>query len=345
MRIYIGIIFLALTYGCNSGETQIIIRETLPFEADLTVSKVVPLDDNSELFRPFRIRNLNDDYVVVSELLPENIFKVFKLPGMNFQYKWGKLGQGPNEFRGIPGDIMTSGDDLIIYDPVLKKLRTFEVKDSSVTHKKDMLLSYKNQLDPLNRIQRMNDTLYFVDYGTSIEKSNTEHVALKPDEEDTLFTFGEYPDSELKEAERYFKFLKTNMSKPDGSLFAAFYLYQNKIKIYNTSGEIVKHIDLIDDHFSSSEETNNIIYREASWSSDDFIYTLGLNSSSEALYENPDSTLKTFIEIFDWNGNQLFRAEFDRLINGFTVSEKYSKIYAYSILEPQKLFVYELPKI
>jgi hypothetical protein len=345
MRIYIGIIFLALTYGCNSGETQIIIRETLPFEDDLIVSKVVPLDDNTELFRPFRIRNLNDDYVVVSELLPENIFKVFKLPGMNFQYKWGKLGRGPNEFSGIPGDIMISGDDLIIYDPVIKKLRTFEVKDSSVIPKKDMMLSYKNQLDPLNRIQRMNDTLFFVDYGTSIEKSNAEHVALKPDEEDTLFTFGEYPISEYKEEERYFNFLKTNLSKPDGSLFATFYLYQNKIKIYNTSGEIIKHIDLIDDHSSSGEKPDDIIYRATSWSSDDFIYTLGLNSSNEALYENPDSTLKTSIEIFDWNGDQLFRAEFDRLINGFTVSEKHSKIYAYSILEPQKLFVYELPKI
>lgn len=343
MKIYIAIISIAFLSNCNLDENKSVkIEKARPFEDTLIVSKVVTLDDYSELFRPFRIRNLNNNYIIVSELLPENIFKVFKLPNMNFLYAWGNQGQGPNEFRGIPGEIITNEDDLIIYDVVNRKLRTFEVNDSTSYQTKSEILYYKNQLDPLNRIRRINDTLYFMDYGTSIEKTNKEYVALKPNKEDTLFTFGEYPDSELKDHDRYFKFLKTNLSKPDGSLFATFYLYQNKIKIYNNSGEIVKHIEINDDYLSS-EKSSDVIYRSAAWSSDKFIYVLGLNQSSEDLYENPDSTLKTSIEIFDWKGNQVYRAKFDRLINGFTVSEEYSSVYAYSISEPRKLYVYELP--
>jgi len=37
------------------------------------------------------------------------------------------------------------------------------------------------------------------------------------------------------------------------------------------------------------------------------------------------------------------RAEFDRLIGNFTVSEKHGLIYAYSIPFDRALYVYELP--
>lgn len=344
MKIFKILILIALSFGCSLKENQNIIEKALPFEDTLVASEIVALSDNSELLRPFRILNVNDNYLVISELLPVKIFKVFELSSAKFLYIWGKQGRGPNEFRAIPGDIMTSGNDLIIYDPIINKLRTFEVKDSSVIPKKDMILSYKDQLDPLNRIQRMNDTLFFVDYGTSIEKSNKEHVALKPNEEDTLFTFGEYPDSELKETERYFNFLKTNISKPDGSLFVVFYLYQNVIKIYNTKGDLVREIKIADTYIPH-QQTEDYLYRSAASASEKYIYTLGLNNSSENLYESSDSVHKTSVEIFNWNGNQLYRAKFDRLISGFTISEKHSKIYAYSILEPQKLFIYDLPKL
>jgi hypothetical protein len=344
MKIYIAIISIAFLSNCNlDGNTSIKIGKALPFEDTLIVSKVVALDDDSELLRPLRIKNLNDNYLIISELLPQNFLKVFKLPEAKFLFTWGTNGGGPNEFRIFPTEIITNQKDLIIYDLGMRKLRTFEFTDSTLDQTRSVKLSYKDQLDPLNRIQRMNDTLYFVNYGTSIEKTNKEHVAIKPNIEDTLFTFGEYPDSELKEVERSFKFQKTNLSNPDGSLFATFYLYQNKIKIYNNSGEIIKHIDINDNYFPS-ERTDDVIYRSATWSSDKFMYVLGFNRSNEDLYENPDSTRKTSIEIFDWKGNQVYRAKFDRLINAYTVSEKHSKIYAYSVLEPQKLFIYDLPK-
>lgn len=344
MKIYIAIISIAFLSNCNLDENKSVkIEKARPFEDTLIVSKVVTLDDDSELLRPLRVKNLNDNYLIISELIPQNFLKVFKLPEAKFLFTWGTNGGGPNEFRVFPTEIITNQSDLIIYDLDMRKLRTFEFTDSTLDQTRSVNLSYKGQLDPLNNIQKMNDTLYFVDFGTFIEKTGKEHVALKPNIEDTLFTFGEYPDSELKGVERSFKFLKTNLSKPDGSLFANFYLYQNKIKIYNNSGETIHHID-VNDESLTSEKNQDIIYRSAAWASDKFIYVLGLNGSSEDLYENPDPSLKTSIEIFSWKGNQVYRAKFDRLISAYTVSEKHSKIYAYSVLEPQKLFIYDLPK-
>jgi hypothetical protein len=51
------------------------------------------------------------------------------------------------------------------------------------------------------------------------------------------------------------------------------------------------------------------------------------------------------LEIWDWDGQPVFRSVFDEPVHGFTVSEKYNRIYAFSSLETHKILEYELPGI
>ncbi|MEX0598173.1 MAG: hypothetical protein WD512_16920, partial [Candidatus Paceibacterota bacterium] len=225
-----------------------------------------------------------------------------------------------------------------------KELRHHTIGDNFLTHQKSVSLGYETQTDPLNRIKRINNTLYFADNASLLyEDNNKEFVALEPGIDSPQYFFGEYPDPEVESIEKSFLFSKSNTSNPSGTRFVAFYTKFNRFKIYNTDGNIIKDTFIEDENLTSEDiNKDGFLYRSAIWASNEYIYTIGYNGTNKQIFEDFDETFRTFVEVWDWNGNLLNSMKFDRLIHNYTVSEKHNKIYAYSYLHEDKIFEYNL---
>lgn len=321
--------------------------EALPVSDTLSAG-VISLEGQTSWQNPDHILNVNDRYLIISEQRPDNFFHVFKLPELDFLYTWGSQGRGPDEFASPPMWINVSGNELIAHDMALQQQKYYEVTDTTLRKSRNPLsMSYDGQMDPLNRLRRLNDSVYIADYGLSFENTDDEHIALRPGESDPLFTFGKYPETELEDINRYPAFIKTNIAKPDGSKFAAFYIAHNRFKIYDSNGNLIKAIQ-VNDPFLSGEPRNDeveLLYRGTAWASDKYLYLIGYNFGGDKIFNDPDPSHNTLVEIWNWDGEPVYRGMFDRLIQKFTVSEKHNKIYAYSALNPYEIFEYDLSDI
>lgn len=266
---------------------------------------------------------------------------------MRHLYSFGTLSDGPEpgEFQSVPMYYNVSEDELISYDGLSRQLSFFQLKDSTISKTREVMLSYNGQMDPLNRVRRIRDDLYFADYGSSFENTNHEHIALEPGVEDSLFTFGRYPESELEGFERYGQFMKENVVKPDGTRFATFYFRYNALKIFTSEGKRIEAIKVNDPFIEDrlTEATDDFMFRTTAAASDNFIYTLGYYTSRENI-SSPNRSSTTFFEVWNWDGEPVYRASFDRFIDNFTVSESHHKIYAYNKSVDDTLFEYSLPQ-
>jgi hypothetical protein len=353
-KIHTWILFLALLgiFSCNTKTEPDRFNNfeevrALPFEDTLQHANVISLEEEIELFNPLRIQNVNDQYLIISLYSDNNFINVFRLPEMDFLYSWGRQGRGADEFMHPPVYLQNRSNELIMYDAVLQNLRFYAVSDTElVKTQRTLPLLYDGQRDPLNRISRINDSLYFADYGSSTENTNSEYVALRPDSEEPLFTFGKYPETELGAFQRYAEYAKTNVSKPDGSRFAAFYINYNKFKIFNTKGQEVTAVQVEDPFLpENTQGEDDFDYRYAACATNNYIYLLGFNGSREKLINNNSSSFKTSSEIWNWEGEPVHRSMFDRPIHMFTVSEKYRKLYGYLGIEDILIYEYDLPDI
>jgi hypothetical protein len=325
------------------------VLEAVPISDTLSVTRIVsmtPGESEVLLANPFNILNINDQYLVLTERRNENFISIFSLPDIEYLYSLGELSRGPefDQFFSIPMDFNVHQDELIVFDGLSRQLRHLRIGDSTAAKTKEIELSYEGQMDPLNRVRRMKDELYFVDYGTSFEETDHEHAALTPGIDEIQFTFGNYPETDLDGFTRYATFMKSNQSKPDGSQFAAFYYNHNVLKIYSADGQLKDAIRISDPYvnYTLPSERTDFSFRHATWSTNDYIYALGYYATDEQV-EAPEESSQSYFEVWDWNGNSVYRAPFDRFIHGFTVSEPNQKIYAYSQKRENTIYVYNLP--
>lgn len=344
------VIFLFLVFASCSkynNNRVLINHDAVNVEDTLRLYNKIQLPDSSKILTPLRIINLQDEYLIVSEQRREDFFKVFDILDKRFMYEWGSTGEGPDQFRMTPVYIEAAETDLVIYLGITQELQFVSVTDSGMVKKQTQSLSYEGQLEPLNKVRRISDSLYFADYGTSFEQTDYEHIALKPDDDSPLFYFGNYPETDAEGFARYVRFTKENAVKPDGSKFAAFYSTQNEFKIYNTeNGELLTRVQISDNSVDQSEvnQSDRYLYRTTASASDDYIYVLSFNSPREKVFEGPEYISHSMLEVWDWNGNPVYRGAFDRLIHNFTISEQNSEIYAFSNESEEDILIYTIPE-
>lgn len=344
---YIFLFFFILITSCSVDQNSERNISLADYSEVLHHTTKFNFSENGDiLLTPFKTVNINDDYLIISELRNDDFFNVFGIKNMNYLYSWGEISRGPNpeEFPARPIDIFSMNGNLVVYEPVSKKLKHISVKDTSLTTIREESLGYRNQLDPLNRINAFNDSTYIADYGLSHEDTNHEYVILKPDKSEIITTFGEYPDSDLESVERYEHFLKSNVISKEKELMAAFYFYHNKFKLFDKNGNLISSVNIADSIHSEPDGIDNYIYRNASQATENYIYSLGYYTKRDNVFDSTDDQVfRTTFEVWDWNGNSIYRSYFDHQITMFTVSEKFNKIYALSNLETAVIFEYDLP--
>jgi hypothetical protein len=346
-RLLIILPLLAMVINCSGNDrSNITEKKELMAPQQLNVEEIVRIDNQTEIINPRVITIVDDEYLMVSSDRAEGFLQIFQLPDLEYLYSWGKSGRGPDEFEHTPlTEINAFGDTISVYHFGTQSMRYYTVNDTALVPDQEVTLSYEDQTDVLNNISRLEEGVYIMDYGDSPGQSSKEHIALETDNENPVFTFGGYPESDLSGFERYWKFMKSSTTKPDGSRFAAFYYFHNLIRIYDSNGDL-KHELIIEDETLNdrNEQAEEFHYRSLQSVSDSWIYSLGYNERREVMSENVESHINS-LEIWDWEGNPVYRALFDHPIHGFTVSEEHGLIIGYSLTDMENLYVYEIPDL
>lgn len=353
LKINTLLFFILILINCNKKKEGTIYNiNALPLIDTLRTSKVINLNNEALIYKPFKILNISDEYLIIASYENNDFLKVFKLPELNFLYSWGINGRGPQEFDNTPVFYQSrTNKTIIIHDVLSRKVEYFTVNDSSMNYVKTLNLEYDGQIDPLNNIIQVKENLFFADYGTSYEDTNREYIALSPQSKNPVFLFGEYPNTELTDISRYFKYSKKNIFNPQDSIFATFYSNYNRFKFFDIQGSLLKEIHVMDsitakkDNSSESNLDEYFLYRFPTWASEKYIYFYAFNEFSSKVFDKPNSNFQTSLEVWDWQGNPVSRIMFDRFIRNFTVSEKYGKLYGYSLENEDKIYVYDISQL
>lgn len=346
LSLYFLLTALLLMVSCTftEDEEDIVQVNSRDFSEELK-SVEYSFNDEVQLLNPGDIVNIDDRYLVISDSEEEAIFKVFSLPELEFLYTWGKKGRGPDEFEFVPlNEINSSGNRIIMYDISSQMLFSYSVQDTTFSHTGNQSLSYQDQTNVLSNVTKMHDSLFVADYGMFYEDTNNEHILLQPDKDIPQRTFGNYPLSDLEGPERYFEFMKSTVSSQDAQKIAAFYQNHNRVKLYDYEGEEIANI-YVEDEYIKDVDTSNpapFQYRTVHWASGNYLYVMGIHEYTDVIQENID-TFTPSLEVWNWEGEQVYRAKFDTPIHNFTVSEEHGKIYAYSIHDMDKVFVFDIP--
>lgn len=342
VRVYIPVVLiLILSASCTDSEYSVHKEVTaLPPADTLTYNRAFETADSALIYNPMAIEKIGSDYLVVYDFVSDGFFKVYSQDNLQFLHSFGSVSSGP-----LPGEfnsqffVLNSHDEyLTVFEGMSRTLRTLGISSSGVSKADENRLSSTHFRQPINRMRRMNDSLYFADFGTTSGEGNREHIALKPGDSDSLFTFGNYPESDLNEDARYFEYVKMNTSNASGTRFAVFYFYHNLFKIYNEKGELLVEVSVEDpflEGLQNAGDWERFSYRFIADSTEDHIVTIGQTG--------PES-LQT-LEMWTWEGEQIYRAYLGVKVRDIAVSEEKRSIYAVSPAEESTLYQFDITEL
>lgn len=185
-----------------------------------------------------------DDKLILYDHTNDFLFKAFRLPGLEYLDSYGTIGNGPDEFQNIDENyLVTTGRYLEVTDRGKLKRLTFQNDKLSIGQE----ITLPVLESPLNRLQRLNDTLYMIDNLPT--DASCEHNLISMNSNRINKKFGQYPEDGLvfnSNVEKFQAYRKYDVSKPGGEKIAVFYNYFNKFKIYDVPGELFRTITLND---------------------------------------------------------------------------------------------------
>lgn len=337
-----NIIFLTLLLiACSANNDKTIIRvDAFPVNAELKCKTInIPVN----LLQPAGIFTYEDNLVVFDNVKTE-IFKVFKLPEIDYLYGLGNIGRGPNEFLFVDENcIGVNNNEIELLDN--GRLKRIQVTpDSLITKSAVDIIALDN---PLNNLRRINDSIYISD--NVFSDNEFEHLLINIKENNVINKFGKYPDSrglDIKTNEEgYQLFRKVSMSSPSGDHFVAFYGFINRFKIYDGKGNLQRDIFLEDKKGQMLSVTNMmsspIYFFSQPCVTDDFIYVLRL-SMSEADLQKDIENFKPELLIFNWDGDAIAKYKLNKPITSITISEKDKKLYGVNLMKENEIYTFDL---
>jgi hypothetical protein len=298
MKYIIIVIFLLLFTSCKIDNNKISFINDISI-TDTLKAKVHKI--NKDLFMPSKVFSIKDKLVVFDNT-KDSIFKVFKEPEIDYLYSFGDIGRGPEEFTFIDANSMKIFENKLMFLDH-KELKFFKINDTdmNISHSKPI----KAEAKPVNRLRMLNDSIYISDVFPE-KKGNYEYQMINANSRKLIKEFGDYPQLNVdfkNENQRYNAFLKSTVIHPINNKIASFYIYFNKIKIYNNDGSLLKNVN-VNNNFPKFEIKNrrkNLLYRSEPIAFRDFIYVLSFNKSKLEI-ESSISSLKPKLEIWNWQG-------------------------------------------
>lgn len=293
-----------------------------------------------------RFMGIANHQIFVYKEREEKLFSFFALPDGRFLGSAGTRGQGPDEFGLLDTrSFSTSDEDFKVMVAQSNQLKTVVYKDSclKVLHSEKCF----EQGAPNNGFYLLADSIYLT-LG-NLTDSQEYRLFNKKDYSNT--PAGEYPQWTKEYIDnptaRFFAYIKSCVVHPQKNKFAAFYGYFKRLRIYDSSVNLLHDIDVqiapYHTNFGDAMDTQNrpVYYIGQPQCIDNYIYALCANAPGSGLDTKSDSEL----HVFDWQGKPVACYKFDRRISLFAISKEHGKIAAIDNRIADKLYIYNLPPI
>lgn len=331
---------LSLSFlSCGNSEEDIIIVKRIPIKQKLDAIKVriPPL-----ILSPSNIFITNDKLLLFNAR-QDTVFNIFNLPDFEYISSLGLRGEGPNDFNNI---------DRRLFIPTKKGFKLFfqmqnTLKEVIIEENKLVVDNINNKhFDieeiPANGFLPLNDSLYC--YWSGFGKE-TEYTMLNSNTNET-YSFSPYPQWDtLKSADedKMFTYVKNSVVKSDGTMFASFYGYFKRFRIYDYKGNLLKDISVeippYNKEIEKKAEDRIVSYYAYPKTVNDYIYVFCKN-------EEKGENNFTELQVWKWNGTPVASYILEEDLSLFTISDKYKKIYAINTSDENNedvVFVYDLP--
>jgi hypothetical protein len=296
---------------------------------------------SNKLLRP-KSMSIIDNKLLVFDDINEGIFNIYDLANFKNNFTWGRKGNGPDEFQFIDDNYFRSfKNQLELIDN--GKLKVLTLEDSSFNV--ETLFHFDRSYN-LNRLQKVTDTIYFLD--NNIEDDTYEHVMIDLNSSNIIKYFGSYPENHQSKLEPHIKYQvyqKFNVSNIKSGKFVTFYQFLPLIKIYSIHGNIICKIMIKDNESVKLDFVNlekNSIQFVQPYATEDFIYVLKINMNEEKIFKEIDNIQPSLLKL-NWDGVVLKHYKLDKFITRFAISEN-SELYATSMLNENIIYKFSLDK-
>lgn len=272
------------------------------------------------------------------------LFDVFKLPDCDYYCSAGKRGEGPNDFLFLdPRSFHTTENGFKVIESGTHLLKTVELRQ------KELIVATVDKAvvgrAAINGFFSLSDGRY-LSYG-NIGDAN-EFVIIDSNS-GTCSKFGSYPEWVVMDVnqnhERFVTFLKNCVPHPTGEKFAVFYVRFKRLRIYDSSGVLLRDVNVTIDpyHIGVEEDFNNrfIYYVGQPQAIGDYIYAVCANRKERDV----EGAGLCELQVWDWQGNAIARYKLDRNISFFSISEKFNKMFAMNNVVDNEIYMYDLPAI
>lgn len=327
----IGTAFLSCQNKNEQGQQiKITLADPVPLTA---VKKTVPVD----LLRPSKLISHANKLIVFDDQT-DNLFKVFSLPDVNYQYSFGAIGQGPDDFLFIDKEAINDGTSLEIANR--NELVYLNLADTGALQvSRTGLLFVEDGL--VNGLKKINDSVYISDNYTDDHKKALQRVNIRTNEK---MEFGEVPhwnknmQTFIEKKREYAHAFCVN--RKSGAC-AEFYYHYPTFRLFSNENKLIKTVTINVDKLSGDTNDKCMFFVEPC-ATDHAIYVMWINKSKRAV-ENDLDMFKPNLLVFDWEGNLRGNYQLDQPIISFTVAG--NKLYAPSFLETNVIYAYDLPAL
>lgn len=226
-----GILFLLCC--CDEYKKDSICLQDI--EVEQLSFKLYPTD--SLLIYPRGINVWRNYLIIMEPKLKDSIYSIWDRDDFAHLFSCGRKGNGPNELINPRYDYYASTDSsFFILDSDIEREVCFEDKTLVIKRNNDITLP-----DAINQLVRLGDDYYILAGLTN--GSTGEHIIYK---NGGYSSFGEFPRKSENEERRFFTNYKLTAGDVAHDCICDFYLYQNLIRIYDIKGNLLKHIQVID---------------------------------------------------------------------------------------------------
>jgi hypothetical protein len=333
------VFFICFLFSCKKEKQDVLIITKFPVQENLVASviNIPPIN-----LAPDNIF-ITDNYLVMASIRKDTIFDFFLLPNCNYQFSAGIKGGGPDDFSTMI--------DLFYFAPTIKGFNVFFTekgiyREVEIDKRSKNIYTVNNKRLKFEQLPVQgfhplgNDRIVYM---SGFEKKS-EFSIFDSKTNKTIF-LSPYPKWTGRELEndRMFTYVKGIVPKPDGEMFAAFYVYFKRWRIYNNEGMLIRDISVKIPPFSSNllDIDERYVYYGRIFATNNYLYALCKNKKrNESLPED-----NTELQVWDWDGNPVALYNLDKYLFCFTIDEKENVLYGVNRDEENedKIFKYRLP--
>ena len=325
------LLILSLLYSCKDGAFERV--ELLSPQLLDGVGKEVSAD----VYMPSKMLVCGKRMVVLDNTR-EDVFKVFSLPSLEYEYSFGKIGMGPDEFSVIDKESLNSdGEDLLFMDKMVLKSKDLANPDSPIKIESSVVPETK---ETVNALRKLDDGIYVTnssmdDLSAEFQLLDVGNHVVKP-----CGVFPDWDPSLQTSIQKKMAYMKNICVNPKTGKKALFYYHYPVMRLYSSSNSLEKQLCFGDDRPHAINEEDKMICFTESYATEDYIYVMFVGKSKKEV----GTDLENFhpqILVLDWGGNLVGNFKLDQPAIAFAVDG--DRLYAFSFLDMNKCYVYDLP--